>query len=191
MASCRRNAPHAAVARCRLPPCPPSTRSIALAFCRTCISCSAAPKPAPDCPPPLPTPARRPACSPFDTKNGRLMLGLTVASGGGWIITNVQQRFRDPQWKQFLTLFLVFWCAPGLPVAPPLPCSSLLCVAFCNHTCLLGAARRVIFTIKTTLVYVRQLNSPDAAATPAAPANDGGSGGTKESPARRRRTRRD
>jgi hypothetical protein len=57
------------------------------------------------------------------------MLGLTVGSGGGWIITNVQQRLRDPQWRQFLQLLLVFWSAQPPPSARCRPLLPLLLLA--------------------------------------------------------------
>lgn len=53
--------------------------------------------------PPLP-------CSPFDTKQGLIVLGLTVASGGGWLLSGAMQLTKDPRWLQLLQLLIVFWC---------------------------------------------------------------------------------
>lgn len=60
--------------------------------------------------PPLTTDPAFHGCRQFDTRRGKILLALAALSGGGLLLTTIQQQFSLPaQAEQALNFLLVFW----------------------------------------------------------------------------------
>lgn len=45
----------------------------------------------------------------FDTRRGKVSVGLAILSGGGLLITQAQMHIKDPNLNSALQFLLVFW----------------------------------------------------------------------------------